>query len=174
MLGTAFLLSIVHYVDNTLRFDDYTPDPGLITRPAIPLAWVVFTAFGVWGYLQYRRGDDRKAAIGLAVYSFSGLIGPLHYTEVSPSDFDWFQNLFVVLDTLAGVAVLGVACAWPCVPRRGAWSGERAFSRCWAVALSVGSSSRPRSLSRRESTRAIFSDPVAPSLVPPRPMARRR
>jgi hypothetical protein len=110
VLVTAFLLSIVHYVDNTVRFDDYTPDPGLITRPLIPLAWVVFTAFGVWGYLQYRRGDDRKAAVGLAVYSVSGLIGPLHFTEVSPSDFDWFQNLFVVLDTLAGVAVFAIAC----------------------------------------------------------------
>ena len=28
VLLTAFLLSIVHYVDNTLRFDDYSPDPG--------------------------------------------------------------------------------------------------------------------------------------------------
>ena len=109
VLGTAFLLSIVHYVDNTVRFDDYTPDPGLVTRPSIPLAWFVFTAFGVWGYLQHRKGEDGRAAVGLAVYSASGLIGPLHYTAVSPSDFDWFQNLFVVLDTLAGLAVLAVA-----------------------------------------------------------------
>src|SRR5215204_5507129 len=105
VLGTAFVLSIVHYVDNTIRFDDYTPDPGLITRPIIPIAWVVFTAFGVWGYVQLRRGDTARAAAGLAVYSVSGLIGIAHYTSVSPSDFDWFQNLFVVLDTLAGLAV---------------------------------------------------------------------
>ena len=110
VLGTAFVLSIVHYVDNTIRFDDYSPDPGLITRPLIPIAWVVFTAFGVWGYLQLRRGNTRQAALGLAVYSASGLIGPFHYTTVSPSDFDWFQNLFVVLDSLAGLAVLLVAC----------------------------------------------------------------
>jgi hypothetical protein len=110
VLLTTFLLSIVHYVDNTLRFDDYSPDPGLITRPLIPISWVVFTAFGIWGYLQYRKGEDAKAAIGLAVYSASGLIGPLHYTAVSPSDFDWFQNLFVLLDTLAGLAVFGIAC----------------------------------------------------------------
>jgi hypothetical protein len=111
VLGTAFLLSIVHYVDNTIRFGDYSPDPGLITRPLIPIAWVVFTAFGVWGYLNLRRGDNRRAALGLAVYSASGLIGPFHYTSVSPSDFDWFQNLFVVLDSLAGIAVLAVACS---------------------------------------------------------------
>lgn len=111
VLGTAFLLSIVHYVDNTIRFDDYAPDPGLITRPLIPISWVVFTAFGIWGYLQYRRGENAKAAIGLAIYSGSGLIGPFHYTSVSPSEFDWFQNLFVVLDTLAGLAVFGIACS---------------------------------------------------------------
>ncbi len=114
VLLTAFLLSIVHYVDNTVRFDDYTPDPGLITRPVIPLSWVVFTAFGVWGYLRLRAGDRSRAAIGLAIYSVSGLIGVGHYTTVSPSDFDWFQNLFVVLDTLAGASVLAVAAvlAW--------------------------------------------------------------
>ena len=119
ILLSTFLLSIVHYVDNTVRFTDYTPgDPGLITRPVIPLSWVVFTAFGVWGYVQYRRGDTARAAVGLAVYSVSGLIGPLHYTAVSPSDFDAFQNTFVVLDTLAGVAVLIVACrlAWRSAP----------------------------------------------------------
>jgi len=115
VLLTAFLLSVVHYVDNTVRFDDYTAgDPGLITRPTIPIAWIVFTAFGVWGYLRLRDGDRTRAAIGLAVYSVSGLVGIFHYTTVPPSDFDWFQNLFVVLDFLAGVAVLVVACvlAW--------------------------------------------------------------
>jgi hypothetical protein len=111
VLLTAFLLSIVHYVDNTIRFADYSPDPGFITRPVIPISWVVFTAFGAWGYVQLRRGRDGLAAIGLAVYSGSGLIGPLHYTAVSPSDFDWFQNLFVVLDTAAGLAVFAIACS---------------------------------------------------------------
>jgi hypothetical protein len=111
ILLTAFLLSIVHYVDNTVRFTDYTPgDPGLITRPVIPISWVVFTAFGVWGYRWMLRGDRTKAALGLAVYSVSGLIGLLHYTSVSPSDFDWFQNLFVVLDFTAGLAVFLIAC----------------------------------------------------------------
>jgi hypothetical protein len=30
---------------------------------------------------------------------------------VSPSDFDWFQNTFVVLDTLLGLSILAFA-AW--------------------------------------------------------------
>jgi hypothetical protein len=110
LLVSAFLVSIVHYVDNTVRFDDYDPDPGLITQPIIPLAWVVFTGFGLWGYLEYRKGRDARAAIGLAIYSGSGLVGPVHYTVVSPSDFDAFQNTFVVLDTLLGLAVLAFAC----------------------------------------------------------------
>ena len=110
VLLIAVALSVVHYIDNTVRFDDYSPDPGLITRPSIPLAWFVFSAFGLWGWVQLRKGELAKAALGLAVYSASGLIGPLHYTTVSPSDFDWFQNTFVVLDTLAGLSVFAIAC----------------------------------------------------------------
>jgi hypothetical protein len=110
VLGTAFVLSIVHYVDNTVRFDDYSGGASFPTQAMIPISWVVFTAFGIWGYVQYRHGEWARAAIGLAVYSVSGLIGPLHFTAVSPSDFDWFQNLFVVLDSLAGLAVFVIAC----------------------------------------------------------------
>jgi hypothetical protein len=117
VLGSAVVVSVVHYVDNTVRFDDYSPDSGLVTRPMIPLAWVVFTAFGVWGYVQYRRGRDARAALGLAVYAGSGLVGPVHYTAVSPSDFDAFQNVFVVLDTLLGIGVLAFAC-WLALGRR--------------------------------------------------------
>lgn len=123
LLIGAFLVSVVHYFDNTVRFDDYDPDPGLITQPLIPLAWVVFTAFGVWGYLQYRRGQDARAALGLAVYSGSGLVGPIHYTAVSPSDFDVIQNVFVVLDTLFGIGILAFAC-WLALGRRAAAAAE--------------------------------------------------
>ncbi len=107
---SAVAVSIVHYVDNVVRFDDYDPDPGLITAPVVAVSWFVFTAFGLWGYVQYRRGHRRAAALALAVYSGSGLIGPVHYTVVSPSDLDGFQNLFVVLDTVLGLGVLAFAC----------------------------------------------------------------
>lgn len=115
LLVTAVLVSIVHYVDNVARFDDYAPEgAGAITREVVALSWFLFTGFGVWGYLCYRRGRYRPAAIGLAVYSLSGLVGIVHYREVSPRAFDLLQNTFVSLDIVLGAAILVMACrlAW--------------------------------------------------------------
>ena len=115
LLVTAVLVSIVHYVDNVVRFEDYAPaGAGLVTAPLVAASWFVLTGFGLWGYLSYRRGRYRSAAVGLAVYSVSGLVGVVHYREVSPSDFDPLQNTFVSLDIVLGAAILATACrlAW--------------------------------------------------------------
>ena len=115
LLVAAVLVSIVHYVDNVVRFEDYAPDEaGLVTAPLVAASWFVFTGFGLWGYLSYRRGRYRSATVGLGVYSVSGLVGIVHYREVSPSDFDPVQNTFVLLDIVLGAAILAVACrlAW--------------------------------------------------------------
>jgi hypothetical protein len=110
LLGLAIGITLIHYTDNTIRFDDYTQgDPGIVTRPTIPLTWIALTALGLWGYVRFRRGEVRQAAPLLAAYSVSGLISPLHYTTVSWSDFDAFQNSFVVLDGVLGLAVMGFA-----------------------------------------------------------------
>ena len=110
VLLAAVLVSIVHYVDNTVRYDDYAQGgAGPITAPVVAVSWFVFTAFGLWGYLAYLGGRFRSAAIGLAVYSGSGLVGIIHYRQVSPSDFDLLQNTFVTLDILLGVAILALA-----------------------------------------------------------------
>jgi hypothetical protein len=107
---TALLLSVVHYIDNTVRFDDYTGGKkGFITQAMIPISWVLFTAAGVAGYRYLKQGNRGLGGSLLGVYAVSGLIGLFHYTTVPPSDFDWFQNTFVVLDFLAGVAVFAVA-----------------------------------------------------------------
>jgi hypothetical protein len=118
LLVLAVGISLIHYTDNTIRFDDYTRgDPGIVTRPTIPLTWIVLTALGLWGYLRFRRGELRPAAPLLAAYSVSGLISPLHYTTVSWSDFDAFQNTFVIGDGVLGLAVLGFAL-WLAMGRR--------------------------------------------------------
>jgi len=107
---TALLLSVVHYIDNTVRFDDYTGGKkGFVTRGMIPLSWVLFTAAGVAGYRALRRSNRGLGGSLLGVFSVSGLIGLGHYTTVSPADFDWFQNTFIALDFLAGLAVFGLA-----------------------------------------------------------------
>ena len=111
MLLVAAALSVVHYADNTIRFDDYENGgtPGFITQWSIPVSWVVFTAAGICGYLLLRRGDRPLAAALLGLYSISGLIGPLHYTDVPPGDFALYQNVFILTDTLAGLAVAVLA-----------------------------------------------------------------
>ena len=107
---TALLLSVVHYIDNTVHFDDYTGGKkGFITQPMIPISWVLFTIAGIAGYRALTQGNRRLGSALLAAYSVSGLIGILHYTTVSPGDFNAFQNTFIALDFLAGLAVFVMA-----------------------------------------------------------------
>lgn len=126
VFATAVLLSAVHYYDNTVRFDDYTggkASDGFITQPMIPISLVLFTVAGVAGYRALKTGNRRLAGALLAVYSVSGLIGVGHFTTVSPSDFSAFQNTFIALDFLAGLAVFVMAVR--IVMTRGAVSRPR-------------------------------------------------
>jgi hypothetical protein len=110
VLVAAFIVSVVHYTDNYVRFDEYPNDmPDLVTRPSIPAAWVVFTGFAIAAYVFYEQGQRGRAAICLAVYSVSGLIGPLHYTSGALSEFDAFQHFNIATDSVAGVACLAMA-----------------------------------------------------------------
>jgi hypothetical protein len=107
----AVASSIVHYSDNYLAFDRFPnggPAPE-ITADAIWIAWVVFTAFGVAGYVAYRRGELRKGAALFAVYSLSGLIGLGHYTAPGMSELAWWRHVHVWVDVLCGAAVLAFA-----------------------------------------------------------------
>jgi hypothetical protein len=110
VFGTALLLSLVHYIDNTVRYDDYTGGKSsFITRPMIPLSFVLFVAAGIAGYRALQQGNRTKGGWLLAIYSISGLVGVGHFTTVSPSDFSAFQLTFIVLDFLAGLAVFVLA-----------------------------------------------------------------
>ena len=67
VLVAAVLVSIVHYIDNTVRYDQFvSEDPNvvarLITRPLVPVGWMLFTASLVWAVLQYRAGRYDRAA----------------------------------------------------------------------------------------------------------------
>jgi len=116
VIGAAVIVSIVHYVDNTVRYDEFvSEDPNvvsrLIERPLVPLAWVAFTAALVWAVRQYRSRRYDRAALGFAVYSGSGLVGLLHFTDVSPSDLDAFQLIHIIADIVLGLVILACA-AW--------------------------------------------------------------
>jgi hypothetical protein len=123
VLALAIVESFVHYADNTLRYDDYTvADPtfpgGLVQQWVIPVAWVLFTVAGLVSYRRFRDGRRPEAAAWLGVYSVSGLISVLHYTDISVDDLSGFQNTFVFLDVVLGAVVLGFALwiAWHPVP----------------------------------------------------------
>jgi hypothetical protein len=110
VFGTALALSVVHYIDNTVRFDDYTGGKdGFVTQAMVPVSWVLFTVAGIAGYRALKAGNRGLGGALLGVYSVSGLIGILHYTTVPASDFTPFQNLFIGLDFLAGLAVFALA-----------------------------------------------------------------
>lgn len=114
VLGAAIIESLVHYADNTLRYDDYVSDhptfPGsLVERWVIPVSWVAFTAVAVVAYRAHRQGRRSQAAALLAVYSVSGLVSLAHFVDISPSDLSLFQNVFVFGDVALGIVVLGLA-----------------------------------------------------------------
>jgi hypothetical protein len=119
LLGLAIAESFVHYLDNTLRYDDYTiADPtfpgNLIKQWVIPVSWVLFTVIAVVAYRRYRDGRYPETAAWLGAYSVSGLISALHYIDVDSGDLSAFQNTFVFADIALGSAVLAfaIALAW--------------------------------------------------------------
>ena len=108
---TAVASSIVHYTDNYLAFERFPQsDSGpQITKDSVWIAWIAFTAFGVAGWLLYRRGRIALASALLAVYSLSGLIGIGHYTASGMSELAWWRHVHIWVDILCGVAVLAFA-----------------------------------------------------------------
>ncbi len=113
LLAATILISIVHYTDNTIRYDVYTGGKSsFIKEWMIPASWVVFTAAGIAGYLYFRKARWTRAAVALALCSVGGLIDVGHFTSVSPSDFDAYQLVFIFLDFLIGGVVLFAFVIW--------------------------------------------------------------
>jgi hypothetical protein len=130
LLATAFAESFVHYLDNTLEYDDYTvSNPsilgGLVKQWVIPISWALFTAAAVIGYRRFREHDWPTAAAWIGAYSGSGLISVLHYTDISVSDLSAFQNTFVFADVALGVLVLAFAVWTALAPPRAAGAPNR-------------------------------------------------
>ena len=109
-LTAAIVVSVLHYVDNTLRWSDYVNGGSTpVQRWMVPASWVLFTAAGLWGYQQLKRGHRPMAAALLGLYSGSGLVGPIHYTAGTPAEFDAVQNVLIISDTILGVVMLVLA-----------------------------------------------------------------
>jgi hypothetical protein len=124
LLAVAVAVSVVHYADNFFNYADY-PQPTSGPAPSqgvVGASWFVFTAFAAAGYWLYRDGRRRAAALCLAVYSGSGLVGFGHYTVDGATSMPWWRQAHIVADILCGIAVLAFAFA-----------ATRAEGRRWAA-----------------------------------------
>ncbi len=111
LLGVAVAVSVVHYLDNTLAYDDFPrsetlPNPS---RALVAASWFVFTAFGAAGLVLFHRGRVAAAAACLAVYAGSGLVGLGHYAVPGATGMPWWRHAHVVADIACGVAILAFA-----------------------------------------------------------------
>lgn len=114
LFGIAVAISVVHYVDNYVNYDDYPvpgPDAALPAPSAglVGAGWFVFTAFGVVGMLLWFRRHITSAAIALTGYSVSGLIGIAHYTVPGAVDMPLWRQAHIVADIACGAAIFGFA-----------------------------------------------------------------
>jgi hypothetical protein len=124
VLGTIFavavVVSIVHYTDNYVNYDDYPQSENLNPSRALVLgSWFGFTAAGLAGYLLFRRRPSGLALVLLAAYSGSGLVGVGHYLVPGATSMPWWRQAHVVLDIACGIAVLSFAIWAARVRRRG-------------------------------------------------------
>ena len=104
VLLAAIVSSVIHYTDNYVNLEDY-PQPHWINHAVIPSAWALFTAFGIAGYLLYRRGRLVPAGLCLLVYSYTGLSSLGHYRFGPLSDFTPKMHIGILLDGVTGAAV---------------------------------------------------------------------
>ena len=115
ILGAIFALavavSIVHYTDNYVNYQDY-PQATTVPNPSAGLvlgAWFGFTAAGLAGYLLFRRSPSNLALVLLAAYAGSGLVGIGHFLVPGASSMPWWRQAHVSLDIASGIAVLSFA-----------------------------------------------------------------
>jgi hypothetical protein len=122
LMAVAFVVSVVHYIDNTVNYADYPQvEPGsALPNPSAAViagAWFVFTAFGALGLWLFVRGRVMAAAIAIAVYSGSGLVGFGHYAVPGATDMVWWRQVHVIADIICGLLLFAFA-VWSVVALR--------------------------------------------------------
>jgi hypothetical protein len=110
VIATA-ALTLFHFTDNTVSIDTY---PAPAWQPdwfewVVAASWPLFTAIGVLGYRSYKRGEFQKAHVALIVYSYTGLVSLGHFLYGGPDELTTRAFISVIIDALAGSAVLVVA-----------------------------------------------------------------
>ena len=120
IFAAAVLVSIVHYTDNYVNYQDY-PRSTTVPNPSEGLvfgAWFGFTAAGLAGYVLFRRRPSDLALLLLAAYSGSGLVGIGHYLVPGATSMPWWRQGHLSLDIACGLAIFSFAI-WAALARRG-------------------------------------------------------
>ena len=117
ILAFSVLSTGAHYSHNFVEMDSY-PGGGPVVQVLIVLSWPILTAIGLHGYRLYVQGRYHDAHVHLLIYSFTGLITPLHFLSGSPDIAPfWYATIFT--DFLAGAAIVAFV----------AWSASRPAPR---------------------------------------------
>lgn len=106
LILVSLFSTLIHNIDNYIHFDHY-PQPGWVTPGGIFRSWILWTIFGVAGYLLYNNKRFWLSYICLMIYSTCGLSSLVHYLYGSMDEFSFFMHTFIVTDGFAGAAILG-------------------------------------------------------------------
>lgn len=120
VVAATIALTAFHFTDNIVNVDTYPRQDwisGSFIQVAALVFWPVFAAFGVAGYLLYRRGRFGLAHAFLVAFSYLGLVSLGHFTAGSPDELTTRGLVSVLIDATAGFTVLGVAI-WSILARR--------------------------------------------------------
>jgi hypothetical protein len=118
IVGASIAVTAFHFTDNYISIETY-PQPDWVSRASMLIAWPVFTAMGIAGYLLYRHERFTLANGFVLAYSYAGLSSLGHFLSGSPDEFTTRGLVSVLLDGLAGGAVLALAI-WSILAHRGA------------------------------------------------------
>jgi hypothetical protein len=126
VVAATIVLTLFHFADNTIAIDSY---PAPSWQPdwfvwVVPLSWLLFTAAGIAGYRAYRDGRFSRAHPLLFIYAYSGLVSLGHFLSGGPDELTTRGLASVLVDAVAGSAVLAVTI-WSIVARRNAATAAR-------------------------------------------------
>ena len=116
VVGASVVATAFHFTDNYVSIETY-PQPDWVSGASVLISWPIFTAVGIGGYVYYRRERFGLANGLLLAYSYVGLSSLGHFLSGSPDEFTTRGLVSVLLDSVAGGAVLTLA-VWSILTHR--------------------------------------------------------
>ena len=106
LLITSICSTLIHFTDNYLYFEHY-PQPAWITPTGVYRSWIIWTIFGIAGYVFYQRERFLLSYVCLTIYSFCGISSLGHYLYGGMSEFSPKMHILILTDGMTGLAILG-------------------------------------------------------------------